>query len=87
MVSEKKEGTSMATGEKWEIVNLLLEFENEEGTHRIMALAFTDVTRDILKLGIKAGDCVDVAVRFGVRTYRTGFCLTEVKLLSICLSE
>jgi len=86
MVSEKKEGISNSTGDKWEMISLLLEFVDEEGTQRILAHAFTEVTAAIQSQNIKEGDSVDAEVWFSVRTYRTGYSVTEAKLTSICLS-
>ena len=83
LVGEMAEGVSQRTGDKWKSRALLLEWTDNEGTHRIWASAFNIVLSQFEQQNIVAGDVCHVSVGFSARSYRTGFCRTEATIQSI----
>ncbi len=77
-VGELHEGKSKVTGKDWKAVQLLLEWEGEEGPNRLWATMFNEVVEDFVRKGLQAGDCCVANLQFSSRSYRTGYHKTDI---------
>lgn len=83
IVGECSEGVSQRTGDSWKNRTLLLEWNEGGVANRIWAAIFNEALDRFERQDIKPGDACWVDVVFSARTYRTGFCRTEVRITAI----
>ena len=83
IIGEKNEGVSQVTGNEWKTQTLLLEWEDSEGISRVWAVLFNEDIARFEQQGIMAGDLCHVTLCFTARAYRTGYCKTDARIISI----
>lgn len=83
IIGEKNEGVSQVTGNEWKTQILLLEWEDGEGTSRVWGVLFNEEIARFEQQGLKAGEMCRVTLCFTARAYRTGYCKTDARIISI----
>lgn len=89
-LSERKEGTSAATGNAWRKQTMILEWEEgTEGrtqTNRVSAAVFGSIVDQIKDSGIQPGMTVEADLHFSTRPYRqSDFVGTDVTINALML--
>lgn len=82
VIGELRTGTSKSTGNPWKSQNLVLETLDQEGTQRFSVVAFGDSCDELLREGVRVGDCLLVSLWFNTSSARSGYIYNEIKLLT-----
>ena len=72
-----KKGTSETTGNEWESVLVILEFDDEFGKSYISALTTSDEWK---ALGYQEGQVVSLNLRFRTKPSFRGFVSTDIRI-------
>ena len=72
------QGTARVTGKAWKSMQLLLEWEDEDGSSQAWVALFNEVMEDFVRKGLQAGDCCVANLQFSSRSYRTGYHKTDI---------